>query len=229
MEAFVGPRPPRLVVCHSDGDHHNNRLCNLRYDTNGNNQRDRTAHGTGQVGRPRQDGQLLRNAFIRWKIRQGFTHKQLALIFGVGSVSRSESHSAEFHSHNRAPHQFGPVLRENLFGHGSLPGRRDACEPKNATVRQSPHDRQLPEVLVQRDQNSLFPVSLRKYLLIAWVFRPITAPHRVVARPTRSCQEVPSRGWLNSQRFNPLVPDETLCIHQASLNVVGLKPGITLQ
>lgn len=33
MEAFVGPRPPGLQVCHGDGNGSNNVLSNLRYDT----------------------------------------------------------------------------------------------------------------------------------------------------------------------------------------------------
>ena len=33
LEAFVGPRPAGLEICHYDDDGHNNRLENLRYDT----------------------------------------------------------------------------------------------------------------------------------------------------------------------------------------------------
>ena len=45
MEAFVGPRPEGLEVCHYDGDGSNNRLDNLRYDTRAANQQDRLRHG----------------------------------------------------------------------------------------------------------------------------------------------------------------------------------------
>lgn len=46
LGAFVGPCPDDLEVCHADGDKHNNRLSNLRYDTRHENRRDRFDHGT---------------------------------------------------------------------------------------------------------------------------------------------------------------------------------------
>ncbi len=45
MEAFVGPCPDGLEVCHNNGDPSDNRLENLRYDTKSANQYDRVRHG----------------------------------------------------------------------------------------------------------------------------------------------------------------------------------------
>lgn len=45
-EAFFGPRPVGMVVCHNDGDPTNNRPCNLRYDTQSGNMQDSIRHGT---------------------------------------------------------------------------------------------------------------------------------------------------------------------------------------
>jgi hypothetical protein len=36
-QAFLGPRPDGMVVCHNDGSRNNNRLENLRYDTTSEN------------------------------------------------------------------------------------------------------------------------------------------------------------------------------------------------
>lgn len=44
-EAFIGPRPDGLETCHNDGDSHNNRLSNLRYDTISSNRKDTVLHG----------------------------------------------------------------------------------------------------------------------------------------------------------------------------------------
>ena len=44
-EAFIGPRPEGMHVCHDDGDLHNNRVENLRYDTPSENSRDVVRHG----------------------------------------------------------------------------------------------------------------------------------------------------------------------------------------
>lgn len=38
--AFLGLRPDGMEVCHNNGQHHDNRLVNLRYDTHSENQRD---------------------------------------------------------------------------------------------------------------------------------------------------------------------------------------------
>ena len=45
-EAFIGPCPDGMEICHLDGDRSNNRLDNLRYDTRKNNHADKWKHGT---------------------------------------------------------------------------------------------------------------------------------------------------------------------------------------
>lgn len=44
--AFIGPCPPGMEVCHSDGDKLNNQPSNLRYGTRSENIRDQVRHGT---------------------------------------------------------------------------------------------------------------------------------------------------------------------------------------
>jgi hypothetical protein len=44
--AFVGPCPVGEEGCHNDGDHTNNRLSNLRWDTRRENNLDAVRHGT---------------------------------------------------------------------------------------------------------------------------------------------------------------------------------------
>lgn len=46
MEAFVGPMPEGMQVCHNNGDKSDNRLENLRYDTGSSNTFDSVAHKT---------------------------------------------------------------------------------------------------------------------------------------------------------------------------------------
>ena len=45
-EAFIGPRPEGMEVCHNDGDRTNNHLDNLRYGTSSDNNLDQLRHGT---------------------------------------------------------------------------------------------------------------------------------------------------------------------------------------
>lgn len=44
-EAFIGPCPEGMEVCHNDGDPANNRVDNLRYGTRSENMYDRVSHG----------------------------------------------------------------------------------------------------------------------------------------------------------------------------------------
>lgn len=45
-EAFIGPRPAGLDICHNNGDIRDPRAVNLRYDTRNANMRDSLEHGT---------------------------------------------------------------------------------------------------------------------------------------------------------------------------------------
>lgn len=50
LRAFIGPCPPGMECCHEDGDRTNNRLENLRWDTDKANMADRTRHGRHAKG-----------------------------------------------------------------------------------------------------------------------------------------------------------------------------------
>lgn len=49
--AFLGPCPEGAEVCHENGDAHDNRPANLRYDTHSANMHDRVAHGRDPLAR----------------------------------------------------------------------------------------------------------------------------------------------------------------------------------
>lgn len=50
-EAFLGPRPDGMEVCHNNGDGHDNRVENLRWDSHQENQRDLVRHGAHAYAR----------------------------------------------------------------------------------------------------------------------------------------------------------------------------------
>lgn len=50
LETFIGPRPKGMECCHNDGTPTNNRLENLRWDTQTNNNADKVRHGTMLCG-----------------------------------------------------------------------------------------------------------------------------------------------------------------------------------
>lgn len=53
LETFVGPCPAGMEGCHNDGNHQNNNIQNLRWDTRSNNHYDGIRHGTYPVGEAR--------------------------------------------------------------------------------------------------------------------------------------------------------------------------------
>ena len=50
LEAFVGKCPEGMEGCHNDGNHQNNKLENLRWDTPKNNHADKVKHNTSNSG-----------------------------------------------------------------------------------------------------------------------------------------------------------------------------------
>lgn len=56
-----------------------------------------------------------------------------------------------------------------LAGKNSLLAAPNVNQPDNALVWHSADNRQLPEILVQRDKNLTRPVCASQNLLVAWV------------------------------------------------------------
>jgi len=65
--AFKGAPPEGMVACHNDGDVSNNKLSNLRWDTQQGNQKDRIRHGTSTRGTQRGCNKLSRKQVIKIK------------------------------------------------------------------------------------------------------------------------------------------------------------------
>lgn len=88
---FVGPCPFNEQGCHGDGNPTNNKLSNLRWDTQTGNEQDKIAHGT------KLHGATASNAFLTWrkvrKIRElytgrgGITQQAIADMFGVSCTA----------------------------------------------------------------------------------------------------------------------------------------------
>lgn len=94
-EAFLGPKPPGMQVCHNDGNRINNVVRNLRYDTREGNAADRLLHGTHCRGERSCRAKLTRQQvdLIRADVR---SCRRLAKLFSVhhstiSSVRRGKS------------------------------------------------------------------------------------------------------------------------------------------
>lgn len=88
LMAFVGPCPEGMECCHNNGDHRDNRLANLRWDTRKANSHDRFTHGTVKYGE-----QLPSTKNTEEEIREirrlyatgRFTQRELADRYGLKS------------------------------------------------------------------------------------------------------------------------------------------------
>lgn len=106
LEAFVGERPAGAVIRHLDGDSSNNKLSNLAYGTNAENQADRKAHGTSNqevASRLMTDPQIVR---ARERRAAGEKLKVLAADYGV-----TMSYITMICTGKMAGHLGGPIVK----------------------------------------------------------------------------------------------------------------------
>ena len=103
LEAFVGPCPLGVEVRHLDGNGHNNNLSNLVYGTRSENVFDSVKHGGRVNTRDSGHGQskLSEKAIpqIREMLRDGYTQKEIAKLFGVGRTTIQKIHNGQSWKH----------------------------------------------------------------------------------------------------------------------------------
>lgn len=83
--AFIGPCPDGMVGCHNDGNHLNNHISNLRWDTPKSNWNDRRLHGVACIGEKSGSAKLTNDEVIAIRVMssKGISYKCLADIFGI--------------------------------------------------------------------------------------------------------------------------------------------------
>jgi hypothetical protein len=90
LEAFVGPCPDNMVCCHNNGNALDNRVENLRWDTQLSNMQDAVGHGA--LGKRLHPEDLIRQIFVA----QGL-QKDIAEQFGVAQSYVSRVKAGGFH------------------------------------------------------------------------------------------------------------------------------------
>lgn len=86
LEAFVGQKPfDNAIAAHNDGDKSNNKICNLRWATNTDNQRDRERHNTRYRGSAVKHAKLKEADIpnIAARARSGENYSEIAKDYGV--------------------------------------------------------------------------------------------------------------------------------------------------
>lgn len=103
LETFICPRPTGFVGCHNDGNKLNNHISNLRWDTQKNNELDKSIHGTAARGETQGSHKLNANQVI--VARQfcktfGYgSQKKIAKVFGVSETTIGRSISMKTWKH----------------------------------------------------------------------------------------------------------------------------------
>jgi hypothetical protein len=90
-EAFIGHRPPGMVVRHLDGNRKHNHVSNLAWGTPAENSADMVAHGNSSRGERHGMVRLKESDVreIRLLIKSGATHLSIAGRFGVSKSTVS--------------------------------------------------------------------------------------------------------------------------------------------
>lgn len=85
LEAFIGPCPKGAVCCHNNGNKFDNRLENLRWDTQASNESDKVIHGTRAIGIAVYNAKFTDSNVrsIRRLRKAGWTLAKLSTRFGA--------------------------------------------------------------------------------------------------------------------------------------------------
>lgn len=92
LKTFIGYKPEGKQCRHLDGNKHNNKIINLRWGTNSENQLDRATHGTTNRGEQSYNAKLtnVEIHYIRYLIVSGITQSQIAKQFHVNPHTISD-------------------------------------------------------------------------------------------------------------------------------------------
>ena len=112
--AFIGPCPERMECCHNDGNHLNNYLSNLRWDTCESNWADRKIHGVARIGEKSHLAKLTNEKviIIRFLYHNKISAKRLASLFNL--------HEATIHCvingrrWKHVPNHYAPISRDKI-------------------------------------------------------------------------------------------------------------------
>lgn len=95
LETFIGPRPKGMVTCHNNGNASDNRLENLRWDTQSANIYDSIKHGTyfrcKSIGILNSQAKLTEKQVrvIKWALHHSVSQTFLAKAFRISQQSIS--------------------------------------------------------------------------------------------------------------------------------------------
>jgi len=122
LETFIGPCPEGMEGCHNDDNHWNDRLWNLRWDTQAANSRDQQRNGKQVKGEQHWASILTEKQVV--EIRQRYANGEkainLAKEFGVAKVTIIHIKSGKLWKSVGGPTYNQKITRGELNGHAKL-------------------------------------------------------------------------------------------------------------
>ena len=109
IEAFRGSRPAGMVVCHNNNLRCDNRLENLRYDTQAGNFADKSESAKRASSQAKLTDRQVVDIRVS-KVIDGITQVVLAKRYGVGKSTVSQSCSGITYAHLPGPRTTGKYL-----------------------------------------------------------------------------------------------------------------------
>lgn len=102
--AFIGPKPSvTMQICHNDGDSHNNRSENLRYDTQSGNFADKVTHGTHARGERNPSAKLSAEQVSQIRaIGRSLTQADISDLYGIHQTTVSDILNRKIWAHGHA-------------------------------------------------------------------------------------------------------------------------------
>lgn len=114
LTAFIGTRPDGMQCCHNNGNPADNRLSNLRWDTQKNNLADRIRHGTDPCGERNGAARITEADVveIRKMLCEGVSQEKTGKRFGIKPSTISDIHRGKTWVHvDLAPR---PIAEKDL-------------------------------------------------------------------------------------------------------------------
>lgn len=149
-----------------------------------------------------------------------------------------DPHPSGLDGDNRAPLQILPIARQRVDSNRTLSLRAQRDEADYAAVGLPSHNRDLAEVLIQRDQHLGVLMRMGKNGGIAWILRPIGSrldimsgsnKHFARAAPDATIEQHSHDSAIRQCGLDSFVADDSPGVHETGADVFGLQPRVTAQ
>jgi hypothetical protein len=139
----------------------------------------RSVEVIGEVAKqvPEETRSLLPVVEWRKRVRRG---RATTFLLNLLELGRPHAYAARLDCYDGATRQLCTILLDNAQQRPALISRADVHQSDDSRMGCAPHGHQLPEVLVQCDENSTLVPGTCQDLFVAGILAPVASPCHVV-------------------------------------------------